>query len=192
MRDCDSPRLHNTNYIKGCTAIFGCAAPLIVMKQHFFVMNLVRLYRLWINPIRGLKPSQIEELILSCKQGTEQFNITQTSIAHLYSLDTFRLRQHFSFWTLILYKATWIAHRVQSPFGNFNPVFQIFISNERISSQERLILRCIKSVILLFPSLQIIFLNLLFWPCSAFLGHAFCRAVIQVNFLYTCESQVEK
>lgn len=92
----------------------------------FFVMNLVRLYRLWINPIRGLKPSQIEELILSCKQVTEQFNVTHTSIAHLYSSDTFRLRQHFSFWTLILYKAAWIAHRIQSPFGNFNPVFQIF------------------------------------------------------------------
>lgn len=97
-----------------------------VWEAAFFVMNMVRLYRLWINLIRGLKPSQVEELILNCKQGTEQFNITLTSIAHLCSLDTFRLRQHFSFWTLILYKAAWIDHRVQSLFGNFNPVFQIF------------------------------------------------------------------
>lgn len=42
--------------------------------------------------------------------------------------------------------------------------------------QEKLILRCIKSVILSFPSLQIILPGLLFWPCNAFLGHAFCRA----------------
>lgn len=64
-----------------CTTVFGCAAPLIVTqggKQHFFCDEFGQAVWALNQPHRGIKPSQIEELILNCKQGTEQFNIAQT------------------------------------------------------------------------------------------------------------------
>lgn len=72
----------------------------------------------------------------------------------------------------------------------------MFISSEGILFphliQERLVLNYRHESVLLSFSILIFHHSLLFWPCSAFLGHAFCRAAVQVNFLYVCESQGEK
>lgn len=62
---------------------FGnAAAPIVtVCEAALSAVNLGRLYGLWIKPVQKLKPSQIDELILKWKQGTE-FNIAKTFVVH--------------------------------------------------------------------------------------------------------------
>lgn len=59
-----------------------CCSDTTRLGTGFFCSELGHAVGTLINPMRRFEPSQTEELILQCKQGTEQLDIAKTFIAH--------------------------------------------------------------------------------------------------------------
>lgn len=75
-----SKAVHTKGYV--IDLVLCCCSDITRLGTAFFCNELGHAVGTLINPVRRFKLSQTEELILKCKQGTEQLDIAKTFIAH--------------------------------------------------------------------------------------------------------------